>query len=430
MPHIPGYTSLTGGIAGAGNNFRNFNNFRLPGLTGIVTDTGEDIEDPPIGLPEDVDRSPGGVGTGPETPTGFPFPDPSRFPGSSPNIGGDMGGEFGDPFGGLLSNDRFLGSFRNPFTGFDPLSGLSDFEQNLLSGGPQEVIDLTDTIPTPQGLNPDQTTVSSVIDPGLGIDAAIDEPFEIEDPELRDTDNFRGQLFDEFGSLVDENANEMAKLNAAIAQNQLAGFGASIDAATQREAARLGIQPGTPQFRQLQERNKEALLSRGSNLMSTLASQNLANQRANLVAGAGFLQGQQGTDIRESLAFDQLMKNPALSTGQVQAIKGQLGDVIGQPGFADLPEESQVSQVTKWLQSLGVQNPQAMAEQIIGLSLQGTIQGLQGAVNMTGGGQPNFNTGGSFADDLLGLSRFEPGGASQGGFDNALLRDTFLQGVG
>lgn len=207
---------------------------------------------------------------------------------------------------------------------------------------------------------------------------------EVPDAETRDTDLLREDLFSGFTDLASNNATELADLNSRIALNQLSARGAETDAATRREAARLGIAPGTPQFRQLAERNRQSLLSTGSNLISSLASQNLANERANLQAAAGFLQGQQGGDVRSQLALNTISQNPTLSTGQVNAIKSGIGDIMGQPGFENLPEQSQIGQITQWLTSLGVQNPEGVAEQMISASLGAQLGGLQGALALTG----------------------------------------------
>lgn len=161
----------------------------------------------------------------------------------------------------------------------------------------------------------------------------------------------------------------LAEQNQNMALTALDRMQSQTDQQTAREAARLGIEPGSDMYTQIMEKNREQLISQGSGVMSNLAAQNMARRDRILTQGAAFAEGRQQfgldfaktveninrygfeagiADERQKGAWSQyIMSNPDMfSVAQVGEAKasyfGNLGiDISSLPADPSMAQQAQ-----------------------------------------------------------------------------------------
>lgn len=273
--------------------------------------------------------------------------------------------------------------------------------------------------------------------------------------------------------------NPVYEKNRRMAMTQLARQERVVEAELSRQAAQMGVRPGTKEYNELREKLKEGLYSSGSSVMANLAAQNLAGTQSAL-AGASQFMGQQqryGMDygkftyqrMKEDRAYAENMRRwdtdweennrrwgqeradeltaqkianlqktmgyvDYLSPGQFGEVKGELAELLGVGGEAwDAPDKRQIDYMLDELMDRGYTREEAEAELNEAkkkgyLSLFGGIDELRDAsgsvaVDNSGGSahsvSPNTGSNAFIApdsDDILNLVDPLGGGYKSGGY--------------
>jgi len=180
----------------------------------------------------------------------------------------------------------------------------------------------------------------------------------------------------------------LAEQNRNMVTTALDRMQSQTDQQTAREAAQLGVEPGSEMYNQLMEKNRETLVSQGSGVLSNLAAQNMAQKERILTQGANFAKGQQqfgldfgktieninrygfeagiADDKQKSQYAEYIMNNPDIfSTAQVGEAKANYFGNIG-IDISQLPTDPTMAEQAKSeiADSLRVAHPEWNTEQI------------------------------------------------------------------